>query len=156
MTTELSHGKIETVVQKIVTLHKQKSGATVNIEADSLTGQKLYAVGVFTEVSRTFAARDLPEKIALSFVKGNVELLKNPNCAVGTWFENGISYLDISVIVADKSLAIKLGNEFNQIAIYDLFEENTIWLDGDGTTPPDKRNLTNSEILDAVLKQIQE
>ncbi len=158
MITELSPEKIELIVKKIIDLHSQNEGATVNAKAESLLKQKLFSVSVFTEVSRTFKARYLPEQIVRNFVKTNVELLKHSFCAVGTWFEphEGRTYLDVCVVTTDENVAVALGNEYNQKAIFDLYYEKTIWLDGDGTTPEDKRDLSDAEILDFVSRQMQE
>ncbi len=159
MTTELSPEKIEIIVKKIIALHWQNEGATVNAKAENLLGQRLFAVGVFTEASRSFKARDLPEQIVRNFVKINAKLLEHSFCAVGTWFEvvdEDRSYLDVCIVTANEKIAVELGNEFNQKAIFDLECEKTIWLGGDGTTPDEKRDFSDTEILEFVAGRLQE
>lgn len=49
---------------------------------------------------------------------------------VGTWFnrEEKYVYLDAITVVADKNHAIKLGEKYKQLAIYDIAEKKEIFL----------------------------
>lgn len=48
---------------------------------------------------------------------------------VGAWVDDGQLYLDISSNIQDKNEAVKLGNERNQLGIFDLSTFETIYLD---------------------------
>jgi hypothetical protein len=50
--------------------------------------------------------------------------------AITGWLSkaNGRFYWDASIIVNDRNNAIALGQKFNQIAIFDLNKQETIWI----------------------------
>lgn len=52
------------------------------------------------------------------------------NATIGTWIdrETGLVYLDTSVAYDDKTEAINAGLENEQIAIYDIVEQKSIYL----------------------------
>ena len=95
----------------------------------------------------------LKEKVRL-FVRLNDALLHSGLCTVGSWLdetENRI-YLDISILLDDKSRAIKVGEEYNQIAIFDLQKMEVVMLSGDGNIPPDKELLSEMERISSIVE----
>lgn len=53
-------------------------------------------------------------------------LAKSLNGYVGTWLSKGMIYLDISVNIKDLNEALRLGKEYNQLAIYDIKNDKVI------------------------------
>ena len=54
--------------------------------------------------------------------------LNKINSSYGLWMDEGVFHLDINVNVSNKSLAIELGREFNQIAVWSEREERVIFV----------------------------
>ncbi len=52
----------------------------------------------------------------------------DPTKVFGAWFDNDRTYLDCTEIIDSLSEALWQGSERNQLSIYDLFEENVIWI----------------------------
>lgn len=154
LSVELSTQEIDAIVTKVVKLHEQEAGSTVNRKAESLLGQRFFAVSLFPERSLILPERQLLEQDVRDFVRGNADLLKLSNCAVGTWYDadENESYLDISVIVASRKKAVELGNEYNQRAVFDLNKKQIIELSGDGRMPKDKKLLSDEERLLSAIK----
>lgn len=46
----------------------------------------------------------------------------------GAWVNDGQTYFDVSVNVADESTARKIGQENHQLSIYDVENQRVIWL----------------------------
>lgn len=67
---------------------------------------------------------DITETEKLSEAVNTVLAMLNRGEFCGIWVNEGKAYVDISVRIADKGEALKIGRELNQIAIYD-------WLTGD-------------------------
>ena len=63
------------------------------------------------------------------YAKENIEKLQEENAFLGTWFndENGNWYLDSSEKIDSCILAMKLAIDRNQIAIYDIEREDSIY-----------------------------
>ena len=82
---------------------------------------KGYAVSVAGGIvlSMTLDADTLIDKI--------IDFAKKDNTAfIGLWVDNGSLYLDNTLVVYDKDLAIKLAKENKQLAIYDFATSSTI------------------------------
>lgn len=47
---------------------------------------------------------------------------------IGSWIDNDIVYLDVSINPSEKELALFWGKEFNQLAVYDVVNQKTIYL----------------------------
>src|SRR5690606_25430207 len=94
-------------------------GATYNAVYGNLVGTDSYAVSIFPERSRV-----VPGPLTLqdleAYVHDNADLLAGPGVSLGTWVHEGQVWLDCVATVSDRDLAIRLGKEFNQIAVFDL------------------------------------
>jgi hypothetical protein len=55
-----------------------------------------------------------------SFIRSNLDLLHNRNNFVGTWIDNDIVYLDLSLNILDKDTALVWGKANGQICIWDV------------------------------------
>lgn len=57
------------------------------------------------------------------------EIIKNKNnMYIGLWFDNNIMYIDISINIEDKTEALEFGKHNKQLAIYDLENNDSIYL----------------------------
>jgi hypothetical protein len=138
--------------EQIVTLHEEHGGATFNLHFGNLSGQKLFAVSLYPKRGLRIAGDRLSSRLIEAFIKRNTDLLDDPRCAVGTWFdeESGYTYLDITATLPDKKLALELGRQYNQIAIFDLERSEIIDTGGDGSVIEDM--LTETERLPPLLR----
>lgn len=54
------------------------------------------------------------------FVRKNLDLLSQPDHFIGSWQNDGKTYLDVSVVKSSREEAVLLAQEHEQLAIYDL------------------------------------
>lgn len=47
----------------------------------------------------------------------------------GFWFDSGKLYVDYNIIIQDLPLALKLGKDLNQLAIFDLTNQKEIFIE---------------------------
>ena len=153
--------KIDLIVERIIKLHRKNGGATVNLKAQNLVGRKLYAVVIFERKIRlpddNVKKRVLPKEILGLFVKRNIDLLSDSLCVVGTWHneETKAHFLEISIVLEDKKLAIEIGKAYNQISIYDLYNQSEIKLGGNDILPPDKKSVAELQRLKQIRSLIK-
>ena len=121
--------------REIVRLHTNSAGATFNMYFGDLTGRRLFAVSIFVTRSKIAKGVLLDQKDVEHFIESNYDLLSDPRISVGTWLDEntGSTYLDIVVSIDDETLAIRLGQEYNQKGIFDLHKGVEIPIGGKGT-----------------------
>ena len=117
----------ETSLNKIVDDINQ-GGVTFDInKMKSLGGQKYTAVSVYPERSKIFKSPIVKSTDILKYIRDNLDLLSRKNHTLGGWYDTKSKqlYLDVAAAVADEEVAIKLGKQFNQKAVFNLerFEE---------------------------------
>jgi hypothetical protein len=129
-----SQKEVKQSVAEILQLFAQGEGATYSLYFGEVGNQPLYAVSVYPERGRKIPGKNLGERLIQSFVRQNLELLGDPRNCVGIWFdaESGTTYLDISTTLPDKEEALRLGQEYNQIGIYDFTRAEVIETGGTG------------------------
>lgn len=134
--TELpEQAKPEQLAFQIVSWHKQHGGSTYNLYFGNQVGTKTYAASLYPECSLQVQGKDVPFEIIRKFIQLYEDLLSDPRLCVETWFnkDEEITYIDVIAILTNRKLAKSLGKEYNQIAIFDLFNEKEIYIGGDGT-----------------------
>lgn len=119
---------------QISALHQTAGGATFNLRFGNQAGQKLFAVSIFPERTVILPTRLVTVEALVAFIRRNGDLLIDPRCCVGTWFDpdDGVTYLDITLALPSKRVAITLGQKYNQIAIFDLSRLTVIATQGSG------------------------
>jgi hypothetical protein len=124
----------KSAARKIARLHARFAGATFSLYFGDLTGQSLFAFSIFNRRSRSIPGRLIDEGILMGFIESNRSILSDPRTAAGTWFdeESGNSYLDVSITVTSKQLAIRLAGEYNQKGIFDLEKRKEMPTRGSG------------------------
>jgi len=131
--------------RKALRFHREHGGSTFNLFFGNLAHQHLYSVSIYPERSRRIPSHLLTEDALELFIEGNLDLLSDPRCCLGTWEEDGHVYLDISAVLESSEQAIRLGMQYNQIAIYDLRKGAVIDTGGTGdlifNLPPEPERL---------------
>jgi hypothetical protein len=130
---------IEDAVEQILNLHEQSGGATFSLYFASQSGQRLYSVCIFPERSRIVPGRKISSETLAAYIRANSALLADPRCCIGTWYNTDTdrTYLDISVTVTNKKLALSLARRYNQEGIFDLFRADYTDTGGTGKPPED-------------------
>ena len=133
------------VAEKALRFHQEHGGSTFSLFFGNLAGRNLYAVSVYPERGSRIPSRLLTNTALTMFIEGNMDLLSDPRCCVGTWEEDGYVYLDVSAALENSEQAIRLGMQYNQIAIYSLREGAVINTGGSGEAlselPPETERL---------------
>jgi hypothetical protein len=122
-----------TTARSVTVLEERTGGFTYHLTRGSLAGTDAYAVAVFPE--RSLIMDSIPcERDIARFIQSNADLLNDPQFALGGWFDQaaGKTYLDISVVVASRDIALALGSDYNQKAILHLRTLNEIPTGGSG------------------------
>lgn len=131
-------------------------GITYNIPGKkSLGGTPTYAVSPFPNRSLTRNVAEegpLTLKMLSRYIQKNKDLLGKKDFSLGGWYDTdgGNIYLDVSITTADKAKAVKLGQELNQKAIFDLSKFEEIPTGGTGKPP---KGLTDAKVL-AILGEM--
>jgi hypothetical protein len=134
---------IENAADEVYMLHEQRGGATFNLHFADQARQRLYSVCVYPERSRILTGKSIPRDVLTAYIRANLTLLTDPRCCVGTWYnvETDRTYLDVSVTVTNKRLALSLAKRYNQEGIFDLFRQEYIDAGGTGDSPENMSQL---------------
>ena len=112
---------------------KNNNGATIDRYGDLVSLDRGYVVAVAGTES-TISASDFTYETFVESLFDSASLLKSDadlyTCNIGYWFnsENSTWYVDLSQIVQDLDLAIRLGKSRKQLAIFDLGSKSAITL----------------------------
>jgi hypothetical protein len=96
-------------------------GVTINRDGDTVAGFG-YAVSPFKSRETVIPVVDFDATHVADFLSANADLLAHPAAALGGWFntETNEVYLDVSIVVADLDVALRIGAASNQLAVCDL------------------------------------
>ncbi len=116
-----------------------REGATFSLRFGDLRGQPLYAVSLYPERTRRSTGNAVSNHILQLFIADNLDLLTNPRCSVGLWYnaDEDVTYRDVVAALPDRQEAIMLALQYDQIAIFDLLNLNEIETGGTGDIPAD-------------------
>lgn len=67
--------------------------------------------------------------LSIKHLKQYQKLAKDKKAYIGFWLDNNTLYLDLSIRFLDKEKALYFGKINNQLAIYDLENQKSIYLD---------------------------
>lgn len=125
------------LAQEVASLHGANGGATVNLYRGDLSGQPLYVVVVYPELSVAVAGRELAPDQIRDFAAVNLALLRDPRNNVGTWYDaaGDRSWLDVSTAVPDREQALAWARQYNQASVFDLLQLESIETGGSGEPP---------------------
>lgn len=125
---------LATLAETIAQRHETDGGSTHSPYFGNLAGQKLFAVSLYNERGAIAPGRVVDARMMEKFIRANEDLLADPRHAVGTWHnpDDGLTYIDVIALLPDKKTAVRLGRQFDQIAIFDLARQETIDTGGTG------------------------
>jgi len=114
-------GRNVSVADQIATMTADSGGATFSMaEGRNLGGTPgKFAVAIAPERGEIIEGLASSQQIE-QFIKRNQDLLAEPGANVGTWFNEGRTYLDISRAVDSQDEALALGQRFRQKAVSNL------------------------------------
>jgi len=133
--------------------HNENTGSTFNTKGETQTGKGMAVVSIFPdpEIAEVIDG-ELTQEQLQAFYDKNKELLEANSdiLSVGTFYDagSGKTYLDVSVLLP-KDDAVRLGQEYNQISVYDLDKNAEIKTGGDGTF------LSNLPSVEDRIKQVR-
>jgi len=105
----------------------ENNGATFNLNTGELNPTKGYFVALKRQELKVKYNNPINEIVQKYVLKNSIDLSDN-NTFVGSWIEDGLLYLDVVVMLEDKEEAIKLGQQNEQLAIYDASTKQVITL----------------------------
>ena len=111
-------------IKNIIEEIKEKNGGTYNKELKPINAKSGYMVSLqgYEKKCRT------DEETERAIIK-NMEIVERlDNAYLGAWIDEGITYIDISVLVENKEDAMELGKINNQLAIYNIKNNESIYL----------------------------
>jgi hypothetical protein len=119
--------------RRIVHSTLENGGATFDPRTGKFAGadEDSYVVSIYPERTKIVHGDPTKEQLA-DFLKANSDLLKQPGNSLGTWRNDGKTYVDVVVSTADRKLAEALGQRYNQKAIWDARKGEEIPTGGTG------------------------
>jgi hypothetical protein len=120
-------------------------GTTMNPRVGGLLHEKAYfAVGIYPERTEIVHRNEVTFEDLSAFIKRNQDLLSDYRNGIGLWWNRMRKRVEIDVVAildgsnpAARGNAIRLGNLFNQRAIWDAQDSALIPLPGNGVAPED-------------------
>lgn len=105
---------------------KKNGGATINMRSgQSLGGVEMYAIALPVAPGMVVDGYPTGSDLKAFTTKNAKWLLDRTGYALGTWYYQGKTYIDVSTTIPWRDYAVTLGKEYDQISIFDLanFEE---------------------------------
>lgn len=130
---------IDEAAEKVAEETLKQGGSTYNIADNKPVGRSaMFGVSLYPERSVILDPNELNADHIRQFIVANADLLKDKHNNVGTWFDkdSGKVYLDVTVGVPDRNLAVFLGQQTNQKAIWDSAQAREINTGGTGEPVP--------------------
>ena len=104
----------------------ENGGATLTKELKKAELKRGYMVSL--EGTETQAKGDDYQAITKAIEEKQEIIKDSKNMYIGLWLDNNIMYIDISVNIIDKAEALEFGKRNKQLAIYDLVNNDSIYL----------------------------
>ena len=113
------------MLKEILEYVEKNGGITYNFQEGHLQNSG-FAVGIYPNRERTLTFLD--DRRLIHFIHENYDLLANENNCIGIWWNKGYYVLDISTVVFREELALQIAKDNEQLAIYDLANNKTVYL----------------------------
>lgn len=148
---------VEQAVEEILRILEEPErdgGATYSLYFGDQYRQPFFAVAIDNRLTQRLNDPDNLVQDIHQFLQKNRDLLAHPRCCIGIWKGtdpdgNIMVFLDVTVLVYNKTVAHRFGVESNQIAIFDL--QQGVELDTGGTGLP----VPNGASPQEWLKQLE-
>lgn len=111
-------------VTEFLATARQQGGCTVKL-SDGSSPETGYMVAR-ADCEMTVPTRELDAKIVQRYISEYFAYLAEPKAFLGIWLNDGIAYLDVSYVFADKQSAINFARLNSQLAIYNVATGETI------------------------------
>jgi len=122
---------------------EENKGSTFTLDGRNMAGQDKASVSIFPDRSKVVEG-DITKEDLSSYIEDNREVFEGNEdvLAVGTWFdsESNQTYIDISATL-DREVAINLGKQYNQKAVWDLKSNEEIDTGGTGESEGDVKSI---------------
>ena len=116
-------------LEEIKTINRSKAKKLIDetiknggVSFDSNLNKLVFNDGYTVSISSALKTKNKTE------LEAALNRLEKINSFYGLWIDDEIFYLDMNINVSNKTLALELGKEFNQIAIWSEREERVILL----------------------------
>ena len=128
---------VEQAIAIVLEEFVQAEGTTFNGYFGLIGMQPLFAVSLYPERTRLLDGKYLPRALLQTFWRENADLLSDPRCCIGVWYdvEEDVTYIDVSVALADEQQAVELGQRYNQRGIFSFERGVVIDTGGSGAEP---------------------
>lgn len=111
-------------IKNIIEEIKENKGGTYNKEYKTIDAKQGFMVSL-----QGYEKKCRTDEETEKAIMENMEIVRGlDNAYLGAWIDEGITYIDISVLVENKEDAIELGKVNNQLAIYDIQNNESIYL----------------------------
>lgn len=89
-----------------------------------------YAVSIYPEFEERLEFEGVTAFALSGYIYDHLDLLSRPNHYLGAWHnpEDGLVYLDVTVVVATPEAAADLCRQFNQQAYYDFAAGQSVYV----------------------------
>ena len=87
-----------------------------------------FAVSPYPTAEQIVQASELTASDVASYLSDHAGLLSEPNHCLGVWTDDGLTYLDVSIIVADSDTARRVALDHDQLAFFHLDTATTTYL----------------------------
>lgn len=124
---DLSGKTVNEILNKI----HQGGGVTYNFGQGDLSGSNAFSVSIYPDRSQVIDG-GVDFDMIENYLETNKDLLADGSNSFGAWSHEGKTYLDIVKTVENYDEAVDLGKQHNQIAIWDLRNNNEIPTGGTG------------------------
>lgn len=122
---------------------EENKGSTFTLDGRNMAGQDKASVSIFPDRSKVVEG-DITKEDLSSYIEDNKKVFEGNEdvLAVGTWFDSGSNqtYIDISATL-DREIAINLGKQYNQKAVWDLKSNEEIDTGGTGESEGDVKSI---------------
>jgi hypothetical protein len=125
---------IEEAARRAAAVHEQRGGSSFSVREGDLWGRDLYAVSPYLDRTLMTPGATIDEQQVRAYLRKNWDLLGDGSHHFGSWYDRTTdrTYLDVSVTVADRDEAIRLGRRHNQKAVFSLKDGREIEIGGTG------------------------
>ena len=124
---------------------QESKGSTFTLDGRNMAGQDKVSVSIFPDRSKIVEG-DITKEDLESYVEDNKDALEGNEdvLSVGTWFdsESNQTYIDIAATL-DRDVAVELGKQYNQKAVWDLKTNEEIDTGGSGEVEGDLKPLSD-------------
>jgi len=118
---------LSTLITGIYARSIHNGGSTTYVDTGIAVNPRGYMVAKANSNEQVICEADFSPRTIERYIKQNINNLREDNTFLGTWLNDGKWYLDSSERISGCILAMKLAIDRNQLAIYDLARNESIY-----------------------------